>query len=297
MGRTPTSTAITFDMLRAFDVLAQTLNLSDTAEQLGVTRQTARRHISDLESFLGGPLFGLQRQSYVLTQRGKCSLPGARSMLRQAERWSRGELLSAGGLQHLEYARFESGDGSRYFCQQHPVSTISLSGTPLLRQTLKAWGAALAQIEAPEMADMRPFLAVYRRSHEGWVCVEIGEDSTYARWFGWTWAKSAVGRLSDEDHAGNSYNSFIADAYDRIHGEGGVRYDHTFAYLPRENSEHPVPVTFQRLLMGCVFPDGEPALAVLTSVTEKVNILGLNAEEKESVSRELLQEFEVGATQ
>lgn len=283
-------------MLRAFDCLARTLNLSDTADQLGVTRQTVRRHISELEDLLGERLFSLHRQSYTLTAKGLSSLPGARTMLRQAERWARGELFSASGMQHLEYACFVSDDGSRFLCQQHPVSSISLSGTSLVQQTLKAWGAALAQIEAPELTAMRPYLAIYRRSHDGWVCVDIGEDSTYARWFGWTWAKSAVGRLSEEDQAGNSYNSFIADAYDRIHGEGGVRFDHSYAHLPRESSERPVPVTFQRLLMGCVFPDGEPALAVLTSVTPNVLILGLEDKEKASVSSQLLQEFDVDVT-
>ena len=54
-------------MLRAFDSLARTLNLSETAECLGVTRQTVRRHLSDLESHRGGALFTLNKQSYALT--------------------------------------------------------------------------------------------------------------------------------------------------------------------------------------------------------------------------------------
>ena len=278
-------------MLRAFESLARTLNLSETAENLGTTRQTVRRHISELEACRGGTLFSLHRQSYALTPLGASSLSGARSMLRQAERWSQGEIKSASGFQHLEYAQSSSGEGGKFLCQQHPVSAVSLYGTPLVQRTLTAWGAALAQIEAPEMVEIRPYLAIYRRSSEGWVCVEIGEKSTYARWFGWTWAKSAVGRLSEEDLAGQEYNSFISDAYDRIHGEGGVRLDHLFAHLPRESSEHPVPVTFQRLLMGCVFPDGTPALIVMPDVTSKVEIDGLSEADRNSVSTGLLQEF------
>ena len=142
------------------------------------------------------------------------------------------------------------------------------------------------------MVKIRPYLAIYRRSPQGWVCVEIGEASTYAKWFGWTWAKSAVGRLSGEDLAGNEYNQFIAEAYDRIQDEGGVRFDHNFAHLPRENSDHTVPVTFQRLLMGCVFPDGAPALAVMSSVTPDVQIDGLSAEDIASVPDALFKEFE-----
>lgn len=284
-------------MLRAFDSLARTLNLSETAEKLGSTRQTVRRHISELEACRGGPLFSLYKQSYALTPLGVSSLSGARSMLRQADRWSQGEIKSTSGFQHLEYAKSSSEDGSRFLCQQHPVSAVSLYGTALVQRTLMAWGTALAQIEAPAMAEIRPHLAIYRRISEGWVCVEIGEKSTYAKWFGWTWAKSAVGRLSDDDLAGQEYNRFISDAYDRIHGEGGVRLDHLFAQLPRESSEHPVAVTFQRLLMGCVFPDRTPALIVMPDVTSQVEIDGLNMADRDSVSKDLLREFEIDKKQ
>ena len=279
-------------MLRAFDSLARTLNLSETAEDLGTTRQTVRRHISELEACRGGPLFLLRKQSYALSPLGLSSLSGARSMLRQTERWSRGEIKSASGFQHLEYAKSSSDNGGKFICQQHPVSAVSHYGTPLVQRALMAWGMALARIEAPAMAEIRPYLAIYRRSSEGWICVEIGDKSTYARWFGWTWAKSAVGRLSEDDLAGYEYNKFISDAYDRIHGEGGVRLDHLFAHLPRETSDHPVPVTFQRLLMGCVFPDGTPALVVMPDVTPHVEIEGLSEADRDSISQDLLREFE-----
>ena len=42
--------------------------------------------------------------------------------------------------------------------------------------------------------------------------------------------------------------------------------------MPRPDSATPVPVTFQRLLMGCIFPDGAPALAVLVVITDDVDI-------------------------
>ncbi len=292
MGRKHNSQMISLDMLRAFDGLGRSLNLSETAENLGITRQTVRRHISDLEAIRGGPLFELKKQSYALTPLGKSSLSGARSIFRQAVRWSRGEVSSTGGFQHLEYARYVSANGTIYLCQQHPVSAVSLCGTALVQQALMAWGGSLARIEGSLMVRMRPHLAIYRRSAEGWVCVEIGENSTYAKWFGWTWAKSAVGRLSEDDRAGDEYNRFVAGAYDQIQGEGGVRFDHNFAHLLRENSDDPVPITFQRLLMGCVFPDGAPALAVMTSVTSNVQIDGFSEEDRATVSNDLLKEFD-----
>ena len=38
-----------FEMLRSFTTLARTLNLSHAVEELNSTRQTIRRHISQLE--------------------------------------------------------------------------------------------------------------------------------------------------------------------------------------------------------------------------------------------------------
>ncbi|MDJ0638755.1 MAG: LysR family transcriptional regulator [Paracoccaceae bacterium] len=279
-------------MLRAFDSLARTLNLSETADLLGVTRQTVRRHISSLEEVKGGALFGLNKHSYSLTQLGVHSLSGARSMLRQADSWSQGAVTSSNGSQHLEYTQFTDSDGRKFISQQQPVSSVARTGTPVVQRTLAAWAAALTRIEAPEMAEVRPYLVLYRRSAGGWVCVEVGEQSTYAKWFGWTWSKSAVGRLSEDDHAGDDFNRFIAEAYERIHGEGGVRLDHLFAHLPREVSDQPVPVTFQRLLMGCVFPDGTPALALLGAISRNVVIDGLTEEDVRSVSDELIAEFQ-----
>jgi hypothetical protein len=281
---------ITFDMLRAFDSLARTLNLSETSDLLGVTRQTVRRHISDLEGIRGGDLFTLQKHSYALTQLGIASLAGARSMLRQADSWSKAAVNGSNGSQHLEYGQFQDDEGRRYFSQQHPVNLVAQVGAPLVQKTLVAWGHALARIEAPEFSDVRPYLVVYRRNPDGWVCVEVGEKSTYAKWFGWAWSKSAVGRLSQEDRAGDEFNGFIANAYERIHDEGGVRLDHLFAHLPREVSDAPIPVTFQRLLMGCVFPDGTPALAVLVSISDDVTIDGLGADGL-MVPQEVIQEF------
>lgn len=292
LGRSRQDIAISFDMLRAFDSLARTLNLSETAENLGVTRQTVRRHIINLESLRGGPLFSLEKHSYSLTELGKASLSGAQSLLRQGDTWSLGEVNSPGRSQHLEYAKLTDDEGRRFFSQQHQVSSISRKGTLIAQKALSAWGSALARIESEAMLDIRPYLVVYRRSAEGWVCVEIGDNSAYAKWFGWTWAKSAIGQLSSLDRAGNDFNSFIADAYERLHGEGGARLDHLFAHLPREISDNPIPVTFQRLLMGCVFPDGAPALAVLVSVTADVEIDGLSSEDLQSVSPALIAEFE-----
>lgn len=282
---------ITFAMLRAFVTMGETLNLAITAEHLGLTRQTVRRHINDLETIKGARLFVLDRQSYTLTDFGHASLHGARALLRQRDQWCR-ETPNFGEISHyLEGSKFTDTDGRVFASQQHPVSAIPQLGTSLMAEVLSAWGASTAAIDAEPFDAVRRHLVVYRRHPAGWICVSVGEDSAYAQWFGSTWARSAVGRLLDEDNAGDEFNAFIGEVYQKIYSEGGVRLDHLFAHLPRESADGPVPVAFQRVLLGCAFPDGTPALAVLIRITPDVVIPFLPAKALSQIPPEVTEEF------
>ena len=88
---------------------------------------------------------------------------------------------------------------------------------------------------------------------------------------------------------GDDYNEFIAGAYSRIYEEGGVRLDHLYAYLPKDGGD-PLPVTFQRLLLGCVFPDGTPGLNVLAVITNQVEIDALEDENRPVLPGELIMD-------
>ncbi|MDA7429572.1 LysR family transcriptional regulator [Primorskyibacter aestuariivivens] len=279
-------------MLRAFVLLSDCLNLTQASRQLGATRQTVRRHITDLETIKGGSLFELDRQGYALTPLGRETLPDARDILRKIDHWVGTERLARRHSNGLEIASFVDGGGRTFFSQQHPINSLGMTGLPIMKRALAAWGGAGTQIEHPAMADIRPYLVIYRKSPEGWICVEIGEKSAYARWFGWTWSKSAIGRLSHDDNAGDDFNDFIAGAYAGIYQKGGVRLDHLFAYLPSGTSDQPIPVSFQRLLLGCVLPDGTPALAVLVLMTNQVRIDDLPPDH-ERVPDDLVMEFDI----
>lgn len=284
---------VSVDMLRAFVTLAECLNLTRASETLKVTRQTVRRHITDLEEIKGEKLFTLHRHEYSLTQFGAESIPEAKSILRQIEGWSGSTNLARRSAKFLESAEYTDSDGRRFYSQQHSISTIAINGLPIMKAALAAWGNAQTQIEDAAMEVIRPYLVIYRKSAGGWICVEIGEESAYAKWFGWAWSKSAIGRLSQEDNAGDDYNDFIAGAYARIYSEGGVRLDHIYAHLPRESIEDPVPVTFQRMLMGCVFPDETPALAVLVLMTNQFEINDMKNNDLKPVPENLLMDFEI----
>lgn len=284
---------VTVAMLRAFVCMSRTLNLSKACQELGATRQTVRRHISDLERIRGEKLFEVVDRQYHLTPHGQASLDGAKSILLQLDTWSGQSSLRKKTSGGLESSRYVDSDGRGFLSQQHPVSKIALNGLPLLKKALVAWGNAETRIEHEAMKVIRPYSVLYRQGPLGWVFVDIGAESAYAKWFGWAWSKSAIGKLMTEDNVGDEFNEFIAGAYSRIYEEGGVRLDHLFAYLPKDGGD-PLPVTFQRLLLGCVFPDGTPGLNVLAVITEKVEIDDLNEEDRPNLPEDLIMDFPPG---
>jgi hypothetical protein len=248
-----------------------------------------RRHITDLETIKGGKLFEVEDRQYRLTPFGRGSLPGARAILLQLDLWSGQSALTRQLTGGLESSRYTDADGRAFYSQQHPVSKVAVHGLPLVREALVAWGNAETQIEHEAMEIIRPYAVLYRKGPAGWVFVDVGPDSAYARWFGWAWSKSAIGKLMNEDNVGDEFNEFISGAYSRIYNEGGVRLDHLFAYLPKDGGD-PLPVTFQRLLLGCVFPDGTPGLLVLAVITRQVEIDALEPGDIPDLPAELIMD-------
>jgi hypothetical protein len=276
-------------MLRAFVCMSRNLNLSKTCQELGATRQTVRRHLTDLENLMGEPLFQVTDRQYHLTPHGLASLDGAKSLLLHLDTWSGQSRLTKQFSEGLESSRYVDADGREFLSQQHPVSKIAMNGLPLVRKAFVAWGNAETRIEHEAMEAIRPYSVIYRKGPAGWVFVDIGTESAYAKWFGWAWSRSAIGKLMTEDNVGDEFNEFISGAYSRIYDEGGVRMDHLFAHLPKDGGDH-LPVTFQRLLLGCVFPDGTPGLSVLAVITEQVEIDALADDHRPSIPANLIMD-------
>jgi len=291
--QTKSTSGVTVAMLRAFVCMSRNLNLSKTCQELGATRQTVRRHITDLERIKGEPLFQVADRQYHLTPFGQASLDGAKSLLLHLDTWSGQSSLTKNFTDGLESSRFVDADGREFFSQQHPVSKVALDGLPLLKKAFVAWGNAETRIEHEAMEVIRPYSVLYRKGPAGWVFVDIGTESAYAKWFGWAWSRSAIGKLMNEDNVGDEFNEFISGAYSRIYDEGGVRLDHLFAYLPKDGGD-PVPVTFQRMLLGCVFPDGTPGLSVLAVITNQVEISALNEQHQTDIPKDLIMDSPPG---
>jgi biotin operon repressor len=283
------TSGVTVAMLRAFVGMSRNLNLSKTCQELGATRQTIRRHLSDLENIKGVQLFKVVDRQYHLTPQGEANLEAAKSLLLHLDVWSGQSALSKEISDGLEASRYVDADGRAYLSQQHPVSKIALNGLPLVREAFVAWGNAETQIEHEAMEAIRPYSVLFRKGPAGWVFVNIGQESAYSKWFGWAWSKSAIGKLMDEDNVGDDYNEFISGAYSRIYDEGGVRLDHIFAHLPKDGGE-PQPGTFQRLLLGCVFPDGTPGLNLVAVITNQVEIDALKKDDCPKIPKHLIMD-------
>jgi biotin operon repressor len=292
----PAGKTATVAMLRSFVTLAETLNLSEASKQLGVTRQTLRRHIDDLEALRGVALFRLENTRYTLTAVGQDSLYDAQEVLTWCDSWNSSSSFTIRRRKGFENARFVDPAGRRFFAQQHSLGLLHIDGLPLMRRMLCAWGTSLAQIEHPAMKPLRPYLVLFRRTGSSWVFAEVGEKSAYARWFGLDYAHSAPGALYNDDRAGNDFNRFISRAYAEVHNGGGLRLDHLFADLPRGPDGAHEPASFQRMLAGCVLPDGTQALAMLAVLTNRIDIDAIDSIERPAMPDHLIMDREMSGT-
>lgn len=268
--------ALLFEMARSFTTLARTLNLSHAVKDLGSTRQTLRRHIASLEEYMGGELFHVEDRRYQLTDLGRLALPEASELVARGNMWLQGNLSSVGTLQQVK-SRLPI--GWSFYQQQHSLSRIWESESPLLREAVRAWAISGGQLEAPEMAHVRPYLIVYRRTDIGWICVEFGEKCFYAKWFGWAKARSSIGRAISTMPGGGDFSNVLEKPYAEVTDSQGIRLDHICTQVPRADDGPPIQVSYVRMMIGARFPDGSSALLSLVQPDDNIEISGLPSEQ------------------
>lgn len=286
MSTVPSRT-ILFEMLRSYIALARTLNMSEAVGLLGSTRQTIRRHIDILEETRGEKLFEVRDRQYRLTDSGARSLKEAEAILARGEAWLAGITETVDGM---ALTRHEDEQGRSFYSQQHRVSRLWVDESPLLQCGLRCWANSSTSIEDPELAPIRPYLVLHRRLGDTWLCVEIGEKSSYTSWFGWAWAKSNIGCCLIDMPAGVAFGGAASQAYQDVYEGHSLRLDHVHTQMPREKGGPLQPVSFQRLLLGCTFPDGAFALGVLVDRTYNISIAGLGEDRIRSMPEALLME-------
>jgi biotin operon repressor len=260
-----------YEMIRSFVTLARTLNLSHAVEELGSTRQTVRRHIAQLEEMKGAELFHVEERRYRLTAVGLETLPEAEHIIARCNVWARGQIAHQNGLRQY---KSQLPDGGDFYQQQLPLSSIWTSDRPLMAAAHKAWTLAEGQLESPFFQSVRPYAMVYRSSPSGWICVELGEQSSYVTWFGLANARSSVGRVLAELPGGDDFARLLSMPFQDVERERNVRVDHIYTQLPRGPEGHPEQICYARLLLGCSFPDGSFALMSIVDRNNDIEIIG-----------------------
>jgi hypothetical protein len=126
-----------------------------------------------------------------------------------------------------------------------------------------------------------------------WICSEIGEKSSYATWHGWEWQRSSIGRRIIDLPGGSGVADLLAYPFRDVWAHEGVRLDHIHTFNTHKDSQERVPISFQRLLMGCRLPDGSFTLAALVDRTHNIDIQGLSAERAISMPKKYIMDVDV----
>lgn len=284
-----TPPALLFEMMRSFVTLARTLNLSHAVRDLGSTRQTVRRHIILLEELVGTPLFGIDDRRYTLTQAGIDALPEATNLIGRATMWLKGSARHHNDLQRVSHRQ---PDGWSFDQQQHPLSRVWDHQSILMRETLRGWAMSGGHIEAPELAHVRPYLIVYRRTPAGWITVEFGEESFYVKWFGWSAARSNIGSAIGSLPGGPDFARLLEQPFDEVTNTQSARLDHLITEAPKGDDGKLTPIHYARLMMGGRFPDGSEALFALVEPEPNIDIEGVDNDALEPIPADVLLNFD-----
>lgn len=261
--------ALLFEMIRSFVAMARTLNLSHAVKELNSTRQTVRRHITALEELKGGALFDVRERRYALSPLGERVLPEAKELQANATAWISGQAEKVNGLQYLSH---QSGDGSFFYQQQHQVDRVFSSTGTMLQDVIKGWSLAGGQLEHEALKSVRPFCNIFRRAQGELVFTEVGEDSSFVSWFGSALAQSTIGRTMGQMPGGDVFEHLMNMAYSEIERSQAIRLDHIHTIMAKEGSDVPVPIAYERLMLGARYPDQSPAIISVVRRTYDVKI-------------------------
>jgi hypothetical protein len=286
--------AILFEMLRSFTTLARTLNLSRTVNITGATRQTVRRHIDILEENKGEKLFELVDRQYVLTEAGQRSLREAEVLLARGEAWLRNQTANVDGLYHIDYTPEPN---FWYHLQQHRFTRLWTDGTPLLQAGFQAWSNAQGQIEHPAFQAIRPYAVVFRRREDDWLCVEIGQHSAFATWFGWQWERSSIGRGLADLPGGSGFALVSTKPYRDVAESGAPLLEHIHTALAQEPDGPLIPISYQRLLLASTFPDQSLALVSIVHRTYDLDIVSVTDDEVRRMPEDKVMDIDVSELQ
>ena len=279
-----------FQMLQSFVTLGKTQNLSSAVDILGVSRQTIRRHISELEDRVGEQLFDTSYRHYSLTTRGELFILEAENLLKTCQACMNNTQSTPLELLSTEITIDEN---CWLYAQQHPLINVWSDAPPIIKHSLDAWSHSKGQVVDTAFDRVRPYLLVYRKYRGEWLIVEVGDKSAYATWLGVSAARSELGRGLDLGVRYVPLVKYWRRPYDAVLRTGGLWYEHISVSAPRHVDGEPVPVNYQRLIAAGKFPDGQPAVFVFAARTDTCIVPNMPEALRMQNMPEHLMDFEI----
>jgi len=172
------------------------------------------------------------------------------------------------------------------FVQDHPLNWVWRQDHGFLGAAAEAWVSARFELGADAFRALMPFVVILRRMESDWIVSHVGEKSSIAFWHGPDIVLNAVGKPAGYGMEEKPPWFFFTRNYERLNSHGGAALDHVYRQLPRKGSEA-IPVSYQRLLLACYYPDGSPAIASIVHRTRAVEIEALDASEFPPMAAEL----------
>lgn len=256
-------------MLRSFASLARNRILTESVMELGLTRQTIRRHITQLEDMLGCTLLVSGPGGYELTEEGRTHLRTARRLLLDAGNWILSQHGGEGGLHVLNMKMAKGG----YVCiRQKPLSEVRRIGTKVIRSGFEGWLASGGALDHPACKAIMDTVVLFRPEGDDLLCIHVGERSGFAFWYGSTSMTTSIGTAVNSGLIDNQSAPVTSDIYNQVMMQGSARYDHVAARLARPPHGEMIPIRYQRLLLGFHDEIGRPYLAMMSVITDAVDL-------------------------
>jgi hypothetical protein len=272
------------ELIPAFLMLAETLNVSTTGARLGLSRMTVKRYIRALEEIRGHSLFIVSNNKYSLTPNGAAAIDSAEHLMKTAENWREDKHPPKTPVER--YSNTET-VGRHIYLEEKGLQDLFISDTSFLQKCLAKWSNCGGRLS--ELNQLRDYGIVFRKDDLGWVLVEVGEKSSPAEWFGESWRISCIGLRMQNLPASDHLAPITVAAFDSIHSFQGARLDHIYTSFARGIKTDNENVSYKRLTLSVTFDDGSPALLSIAERSYDVRISELPDDMRLAMRPELLE--------
>ena len=256
-------------LLEGFLVVSETLNISQAAKTMKISRVTLQNRLKQLEDLCGYKLLEFDSHNrYKLTPRAKNWVQEVRVWLRQGEDiFSLSDERSKGLLHNSPERSDES-----FYCQQHPLNCLWEHNTPYLQLMMHSWLEAKGQFSNAAFQQLRENAILARLHDDNFIIMEIGENAAMMKWLGPKWCLSAIGKPLSSTAMSSKADQIITYSYRQAILQGAPWYDHVSTELPRPEKGTHERAFYRRLVLPCKLPDGSPLIASVVELSDELVI-------------------------